>query len=113
VNLWEAQDIRQGLELALFLRTVREIKKPLLVTEVGAYLKYKGPERSEEISHELLWFKNTLDTLNRWGVGYIDWAWQSDEHIDHGALHQGRPNQAGQIFLDSLKPLTDGKDDSH
>jgi len=112
VNLWEEEDIRQGLELALFPHTVREIKKPLLVTEIGAYLKYKGQDRSQELSHELLWFKSTLTTLNGWGIGYVDWAWQSDEHIDHGALHQGRPNQAGQIFLDSLKPLAGGKDDS-
>ena len=113
VNLWEAEDIRQGLELALFPHTVREIKKPMLVTEIGAYLKYKGQDRSQELSHELLWFKNILATLNGWGIGYVDWAWQSDEHIDHGALHQGTPNQAGQIFLDSLKPLADGKKDVH
>ena len=109
VNLWEADDVRRGLELCRFLHTVNDLKKPLLVTEIGAYVKYQGQDREEELRHELLWFKNTLAILNDWGIGYVDWVWRDDQHLDHGALHQGRPNQAGQVFLDSLKPLANGR----
>jgi hypothetical protein len=101
VNLWEPADLRKGLELALLPHTIDTLKKPLLVTEIGAFVKYPNPD---ELPHELLWFKNTLGLLNEWDIGYVDWAWQSDEQLDHGALHRGVPNQAGQIFLDSLKP---------
>ena len=103
VNLWERADIRQALELSLFPHTVHDLNKPLLVTEIGAYVKYRGPDRDVELDHELLWFQNTLATLEQWGIGYVDWAWRSDEHLDHGALHQGHPNAAGKVFLDSLK----------
>ena len=108
VNLWEAGDVRQGLELSGFAHTVRDLQKPLLVTEIGAYMAYKGKDREEQLGHELLWFKNTLAALNDWGIGYVGWVWRSDEHLDHGALHQGRPNQAGQAFLDSLRPPANG-----
>jgi hypothetical protein len=66
---------------------------------MGAFVKTQG----DDLSHELDWFKNTLAVLNAWNIGYTDWAWQSDEHLDHGALHQGRPNQAGRVFLDAVK----------
>ena len=99
VNLWDTADVRQGLELALFPHTLRDLKKPVLVTEIGAFVKAQG----DDLSHELLWFKNTLAVLNAWNVGYTDWVWRSDEHLDHGALHQGLPNQAGRVFLDALK----------
>jgi len=98
-NLWEPADVRQGLELALFRHTLDALKKPLLVTEIGAFLKYDN----DQLTHELLWFKNTLGILNQWKIGYVDWAWQSDEQLDHGSLHRGLPNQAGRIFLDALK----------
>jgi hypothetical protein len=71
----------------------------VLVTEIGAYLKHPG----DELNHELAWFKNTLAILNGLGIGYVGWAWQSDEQIDHGMLHQGVPNQGGRVLLDSLK----------
>jgi aryl-phospho-beta-D-glucosidase BglC (GH1 family) len=99
VNLWEMPEVRQGLELDLFSHTLRDLKKPVLVTEIGAYLKNPG----DELSHELAWFKNTLAVLNGLGIGYVGWAWQSDEQIDHDMLHQGVPNQGGRVLLDSLK----------
>jgi aryl-phospho-beta-D-glucosidase BglC (GH1 family) len=98
VNLWDIADVRQGLELALFPHILRDLQKPVLVTEIGADLKHPG----DELSHELSWFKNTLAVLNDWSVGYVGWAWQSDEQIDHGMLHRGIPNQAGRVFIDSL-----------
>jgi len=99
VNLWETADVRKGLELALFPHTLRDLEKPVLVTEIGAFVKTQG----DDLTHELLWFKNTLAVLNAWNVGYTDWVWRSDEHLDHGALHQDLPNQAGRVFLDALK----------
>jgi len=102
-NLWERSDIEEGLKLALFLHVTQELKKPLLVTEIGAYLKYPGTNRDVEIAHELDWFKHTLAILNQWKIGYLNWAWQADEQLDHGSLHEGQPNAAGKVFLDSLR----------
>jgi len=85
--------------LDLFPHTLKDLKKPVLVTEIGAYLKHPG----DDLSHELAWFKNTLAVLKGLGVGYVGWAWQSDEQIDHGMLHQGVPNRGGQVLLDSLQ----------
>ena len=103
VNLWEPDEIRRGLELAQLPRVVHELKRPLLVTEIGAFMKAQGEDRE----HELLWFKHTLAILNSWNIGYVDWAWRSDEHLDHGALHQGSPNAAGRIFLEAIKHSPD------
>jgi len=82
----------------LFEFDKNRFKKPVLVTEIGAFVKTQGDDRS----HELDWFKNMLAVLNAWNVGYTDWVWRSDEHLDHGALHQGHPNPAGRLFLDAL-----------
>lgn len=71
------------------------------MTEIGAYLS-NGEEDQE---HELEWFKNTLSILNEWGIGYVAWAWRSDQQLGHGMLHEGNPNRAGSLFLESLKDL--------
>jgi aryl-phospho-beta-D-glucosidase BglC (GH1 family) len=99
VNLWETADIRKALELARFPSVAGVLPKPLLVTEFGAYVKSQGTE----LDHELLWFKNTLDILNSWSVGYVGWSWGADEQLDHGMLHQGAPNKAGRIFVEAIK----------
>jgi aryl-phospho-beta-D-glucosidase BglC (GH1 family) len=98
VNLWDRPDIKQALTLALLPYVTQKMGKPLLVTEVGAYLANGGEDRG----HELLWLKNTLAILNGWGIGYVGWGWASDSQINHGMLHDGVPNEAGKIFLDSL-----------
>jgi aryl-phospho-beta-D-glucosidase BglC (GH1 family) len=99
VNLWQKADLNQALNLALFPQILQVNKKPILVTEIGAFLS----NGKEDQQHELDWLKNTLSILNQWGVGYVAWAWQSDQQLGHGMLHEGNPNQAGEIFLDSLK----------
>jgi hypothetical protein len=98
-NLWELADVRQGLELARLPHVVQRLNKPVLVTEIGVYMK--GPP--DDLSRELAWFDNTLRALDGWNIGYLDWAWRSDQQLEHGALHDGRPNRAGQRFLDALK----------
>jgi aryl-phospho-beta-D-glucosidase BglC (GH1 family) len=98
VNLWDESDIKQALTLALIPYVTQKIRKPLLVTEVGAYLA----NGSEDKAHELLWLKNSLAILNEWGIGYVGWGWASDNQINHGMLHDGEPNAAGEIFLDSI-----------
>jgi hypothetical protein len=74
-------------------------RKPLLVTEVGAFLKNGG----EDKAHELEFLRNTLSLLKEWNIGYVGWGWASDEQISHGMLHDGEPNEAGKILLDSLR----------
>ncbi|AWN74939.1 TPA: glycoside hydrolase family 5 protein [Legionella anisa] len=101
VNLWEREDILQALQWALFPKVLKTDRKPILVTEIGAYLS-NGEEDQE---HELEWFKNTLSILNEWGIGYVAWAWRSDQQLGHGMLHEGNPNRAGSLFLESLKDL--------
>ncbi len=98
VNLWEHSDIEKALTLALLPDVAQKLQKPLLVTEVGAYLANGG----EDKAHELAWFKNTLSILNGWGIGYVGWGWADDRQIAHGILHDGKPNEAGKVLLDSL-----------
>ncbi len=97
-NLWEHADIEQGLTYAELPRAVGEWNHPLVVTELGAYLSNGGEDRE----HEVDWLSNTLDVLNSWNIGYVGWAWRSDEQLDHGMLHQGEPNDAGRVFLAAL-----------
>ncbi|HTC21327.1 MAG TPA: cellulase family glycosylhydrolase, partial [bacterium] len=98
VNLWDGPDVKQALTLALIPYVTQKIAKPLLVTEIGAYLANGG----EDKAHELLWLKNGLAILNEWGIGYVGWGWAPDSQINHGMLHDGEPNEAGKILLDSL-----------
>lgn len=97
-NLWERSDIEQGLSYAELPRAVGEWNHPLVVTELGAYLSNGGEDREQEVA----WLSNTLDVLNSWSIGYVGWAWRSDEQLDHGMLHQGEPNDAGETFLAAL-----------
>ena len=99
-NLWERTDIEQGLNYAEFPRAVGEWNQPLVVTELGAYLSNGGEDRE----HEVAWLGNTLSVLNSWNIGTVGWAWRSDEQLDHGMLHQGEPNDAGETFLAALPP---------
>ena len=98
VNLWEKADLQQAFTLALLPHVSNELKKPLLVTEIGAYLANGGDDEA----HELAWFKNALSLLNQWGIGYVAWGWASDAQIHHGMVHEGKPNEAGKVMLDSL-----------
>jgi hypothetical protein len=98
VSLWEAADLRTALDLALFPSPARPLPRPLLVTEIGAYVKNPGAD----LAHELPWSKNILAILHAMRVGYVGWAWASDEQLEHGMLHQGAPNKAGKVFLESL-----------
>ncbi len=100
VNLWASNDLAKALSLMRFPGSQGGLLAPLVVTEIGADLKAAGEDRV----HELLWFKNCLDQLNGLGVGYVGWAWQDDRQLDHGLLHEGQPNVAGKILLDSLRP---------
>ena len=98
VNLWERADIEAGLEAALFREALDDWDVPLLVTEIGAYLSGDDQDQSQEVQ----WLDNALSVLNEWNVGYVGWAWRSDEQLDHGMLHDGEPNAAGEAFLASL-----------
>ncbi len=98
VNLWQRDDMEKALKMALAPWLSGERPKPLLVTEIGAFLS-KGGEDKED---ELAFLKNTLGLLNQWNIGYVGWGWASDAQIDHGMLHDGKPNEAGKTFLDSL-----------
>ncbi len=98
VNLWERSDIEKALTLALVPDIPRKLQKPLLVTEVGAYLANGGDDRA----HELSFLKNTLSLLKGWGIGYVGWGWADDRQIGHGMLHDGQPNEAGKVLLDSF-----------
>ncbi len=98
VNLWEKADLQQAFTLALLPHVSNDLKKPLLVTEIGAYLA----NGEDDKAHELAWFKNALSLLNEWGIGYVGWGWASDAQIHHGMLHEGKPNEAGKVMLNSL-----------
>ena len=98
-NLWERRDIEKALQFAMFPKVIEEQHKPILITEIGAYLTNGG----KDSDHEVEWLRNTLSILNGFGVGYVAWAWQSDQQLGHGMLHEGKPNQAGRVLLDSLK----------
>ena len=65
----------RGIGSGTFPRILRDVKKPVLVTEIGPDLKHPG----DELSHELAWFKNTLAVLQGRGAGDLGWAWQSGE----------------------------------
>ncbi len=99
VNLWEKADLEKAYGLALIPQVAGQDRKPLLVTEVGAFLKNGG----EDKAHELEFLRNTLSLLKEWNIGYVGWGWASDEQISHGMLHDGEPNEAGKILLDSLR----------
>ena len=98
VNLWERDDVEAALVYAGFLDARDNWRKPVLVTEIGAYIE----GNSEDRAHEISWLSNTLAVLNGWNVGYVGWAWRSDEQLVHGMLHAGVPNESGRAFLDSL-----------
>ena len=98
VNLWERADVEQALELALFRRVFADWNVPLLVTEIGAFIDGDAEDRA----HELAWLDNTLSILNDWNMGYVGWAWRSDEQLDHGMLHDGLPNEAGEVLLNAI-----------
>jgi len=99
VNLWEKADVDKALTFVLLPDSINRLQKPLLVTEIGAFLTHGGDDKDREIH----FFKNSLSFLNQWGIGYVGWAWGSDQQLGHGMLHDGEPNEAGKIFLDSLK----------
>jgi hypothetical protein len=98
LNLWERADIEQGLLLAGFARVLGEHELPLIVPEIGAFLANGGDDREREVE----WLSNTLGVLGSWNVGYVGWAWRSDEQLDHGMLHEGVPNEAGEALLEAL-----------
>lgn len=98
LNLWKRTDLYQAMQLALLPKIVNQHKKPLLVTEVGAFLSNDALDQKQELQ----WLENTLSILNEWNIGYVGWAWQSDQQLSHGMLHEGNPNQAGLVFLESL-----------
>ncbi len=98
VNLWERADLEAALTLALFPEALETWQRPLLVSEIGAFLAGDNEDQNREVQ----WLSNTLSVLNEWQVGYVGWAWRSDEQLDHGMLHDGTPSVAGNAFLASL-----------
>ena len=98
-RLWKRSDIKSALKMAGVDRFLKENSRPLLVGELGPYMRLKG----EALEKELKWLENILDLLNQRHVGYLAWTWSSDQQQDHGLLHQGAPNRAGQVLVDSLK----------
>jgi aryl-phospho-beta-D-glucosidase BglC (GH1 family) len=103
VRCWEREDVLQALRLAGVQRVATELDVPLIVGEVGAYMRQEG----EELERELAWFDNILQILNEWEVGYLAWAWHPEDHLAHGMLKDGSffdgPNPAGRIFIDRAK----------
>jgi aryl-phospho-beta-D-glucosidase BglC (GH1 family) len=99
---WSREDLRRALTLAGLEGAAKEGDRPLIVGEVGAHMKQQG----EELQRELEWLRNVLEALNEWGIGYAAWAWDSQEHVEHGLLRPGNaipaPNEAGEIIRRAL-----------
>src|ERR1019366_7512073 len=55
-NLWERRDIEKALQFAMFPKVIEEQHKPILITEIGAYLTNGG----KDSDHEVEWLRNTL-----------------------------------------------------
>jgi hypothetical protein len=105
IRVWKKEEIRQALDLCLIPRVVRELNKPLIIGEVGAF-RWSDQEEQER---EWAWFGNLWELLNELGVGYAGWVWHPENHLkEHGMLRDGSffkgPNRAGQILIESVPP---------
>ena len=103
VKCWEREDLVNALKLAGVERVVKDLGRPLLVGELGPYLRLEGVERQRELD----WFRNMLAILKEWGIGTIAWVWHPEDHLAHGLLPKGNffsgPNEGGRVFMDSLR----------
>jgi len=99
---WTREDLRRALNVAGIEQVVRELGKPLIVGELGAHMKQEG----EELQRELAWLRSVLEALNEWEISYAAWAWDSQQHLEHGLLRPGNyipaPNEAGEIVKQAL-----------
>lgn len=95
VRCHKREDLARGLQLMGF----DTLEKPLIVTEIGAFLKNGGEDRNLEIQ----WLKDMLSLLNERGIGYLGWGWASQDQIDHGMLKDGRPNEAGEALIEATR----------
>ena len=89
---------RDDLALGLRLMGFDSLEKPLIVTEIGAYLKNGGEDREREVR----WLKEMLSLLNERGIGYVGWGWASEDQIHHGMLKDGKPNEAGEVLIKAI-----------
>jgi hypothetical protein len=94
-DCWRREDLEKGLRLMGF----DGVERPLLVTEIGAFRKVGPQDRQRELD----WLANMLSLLDERGIGYMGWAWASDEQIDHGMLHGGEPNEAGRVLIRAVQ----------
>lgn len=94
-NPWEGPDLEEGLRLMGF----DSLQRPLLVTEIGAYLRGGAEDRGREVE----WLRNVLALLDARDIGWMGWGWASEEQIDHGMLYKGQPNDAGQVLIERMK----------
>jgi hypothetical protein len=96
------------MEQCLFKYVVENLRKPVIIGEIGVNMWSDNTTRDSsgltELEKELQWARNVFNISNQWGIGYLAWDWSIPSQwqlIEN--WNPVEPTAWGQVLIDAIK----------